>query len=335
MRNLKTFCLLSSVTIFFFLVLSGCARSEALNHGVKGHEYYEAGQFSEAITEFTKAIELDSYSEAGYLGRANAYYQLGQWEKAIEDFERLLEIYPKTHSVGSNYVKRGIAYYQLGKFEEAIIDLDKAIETELETPSELHEAILTEAYKHRGHAYLELGHNDQARQDFEAMLTLDPNYPEADDLKKLVELLSTPNLPSALCFWFADTQVLRAERISGLTKFISFFQTRAAEDLASLEQADLDELTVILEEYIPYERDFINKWEELGSIRGGEIFWGKELEAEKKKLSAFEKMLDGIADASDTLFNAGRDEVLQAIQIGRESEAAMIEIRAKCVDETN
>ena len=330
---MKISWLLSSITIFFLLALQGCAQSQALAHGVKGHEYYEAGQFSEAVTEFTKAIELDSYSIAGYLGRANAYNNLGQWEKAIEDFDRLLEIDPNIQSVANIYVNRGFSYASLGQWEEAIKDFDKAIETELETPSESHEAILIAAYKYRGHVNLELGHNDRARQDYEAMLTLDPNDPEADDIKKMVELLSTPNLPSALCFWFADTQVLRATRISGLTKFMSFFQTRVVEDLASMDQADLDELTEALDEYSPYERDFINKWEELGSVRGGEIFWGKELEAEKQKLSAFEKMSDGARSVDDTLFFEGRDELMQAIQIGRESEAAMIEIHDKCVDE--
>jgi tetratricopeptide (TPR) repeat protein len=237
------------------------------------------------------------------------------------------------------FISRGNAYNRIKQWEKAIDDFDHAIELELETPSESHQEVLIAAYKGRGHANGALGNNKQARQDYETILVLDPNDPEADDIEKILDLLkpqtteSTPRGPSALCSWFAETQILRATRISGATKFLSFFQTRAAADLASLDLADLDELVEALDDYIPHERDFVEQWEGLGSIRGGEGFWEKELEAEKQKLGAFEKMRDGAKAADEVLLLKGRDEFVQATQSSRESEAVMIEIHDKCVDE--
>ena len=60
----------------------------------RGVEAGQRGQYSEAIEDFTKAIELKpDYAEAYYL-RGLAYHRQGEYEHAIEDFTKAIELKP-------------------------------------------------------------------------------------------------------------------------------------------------------------------------------------------------------------------------------------------------
>jgi len=91
----------------------------------RGVAYYDLGQYTQAISDYTKAIEVNpKYAEA-YNNRGNAYTNLGQLNQAISDYNSAIELNPKLAVV---YLNRGFAYACLGKFEEAEKDLLKAIE---------------------------------------------------------------------------------------------------------------------------------------------------------------------------------------------------------------
>jgi len=95
----------------------------AQSHVMRGVEYRLNSNFNAAITEFTRAIELDSKNEDACAFRGGAYGALGEWEKALADFTHAVALNQKD----ANYVSRGIAYFMIDKFKEARSDLETAL----------------------------------------------------------------------------------------------------------------------------------------------------------------------------------------------------------------
>ena len=90
----------------------------------RGTTYSERGDFSEAILDLTKAIELDSIDMEAYVNRANAYSQLGQCDAAIRDYNKAIQLL--TPTLAYAYNGRGAAYRKTGRTEEATDDFELA-----------------------------------------------------------------------------------------------------------------------------------------------------------------------------------------------------------------
>ena len=52
------------------------------------------GDFSDAIEDYTKAIELDPDYADAYNNRGYAYYLLEQYGKALNDYDKAIELDP-------------------------------------------------------------------------------------------------------------------------------------------------------------------------------------------------------------------------------------------------
>lgn len=91
----------------------------------QGNEHFKGGNPDQAITDYTKALELNPKFASAYNNRGAAYAQKGQFDKAITDYTRALEINPK---YAEAYNNRGAAYRQKGKYDQAITDLNQALE---------------------------------------------------------------------------------------------------------------------------------------------------------------------------------------------------------------
>ena len=120
----------------------------------QGSQYLERGQHNQAITSFTKAIELNpEYAEA-YNDRGFAYLQKGQFDQAISDYTKAIELNPRSAEA---YYNRGLAYGQdKGHYDQAISDYTKAVEL---NPR------FAEAYNNRGVACYFKGEYDKAWDD--------------------------------------------------------------------------------------------------------------------------------------------------------------------------
>src|SRR4030042_4445107 len=90
----------------------------------RGRVYLERGNYNQAITEYTKIIELDSKNKLAYAQRANANYGIGDFEKVITDCDKALSIDP---DIVLALLLRGNAYTCIGKYEEALNDINHAI----------------------------------------------------------------------------------------------------------------------------------------------------------------------------------------------------------------
>jgi len=88
-----------------------------------GEDFYKAGNFKDAISQFSSAIELNpNYNEAYYM-RGVSYEMIKDFQKASEDFKRAIVFDPKNEEL---FYHLGKAYYELKQYNEALPALNKA-----------------------------------------------------------------------------------------------------------------------------------------------------------------------------------------------------------------
>jgi tetratricopeptide (TPR) repeat protein len=86
--------------------------------------YLSDGQYDLAISECTRAIQLDPSLYIAYINRASAYGLKGQYELVISDCSAAIQLEPELPLA---YLSRGMAYRSLDKRAEALKDLEKLI----------------------------------------------------------------------------------------------------------------------------------------------------------------------------------------------------------------
>jgi hypothetical protein len=77
----------------------------------------------QAISDFTKALEIDPRDDDTYINRGLTYAEKGHYEQAISDYTKALEINPRYAKV---YIMRGRAYYFQREYEKSWKDVEKA-----------------------------------------------------------------------------------------------------------------------------------------------------------------------------------------------------------------
>ena len=179
------------------------------------------GDAVRAVDDLSKAIAIDQSLLDSYYGRGLAYYEMGEqfYEDALADILHVYELRPddpeSSRSVcwlmtaarqaesaipycddavrkgaeGSRFT-RGTAYLHLtgaDAMSKAVADFNEAIRAD---PTDV------KAYMNRGRAYFKLGpsHYDQALNDFQRILTIDPQHTGA--LNNLCWHLSLTNRPA-------------------------------------------------------------------------------------------------------------------------------------------
>ncbi len=134
-------------------------------HYYRGIAYAKKGQYEEAISDYNKALEINPRYALAYYGRGLVYNEYkGQYDRAISDYSKALEINPRFNWA---YVGRGIAYAKKGQDDEGISDFSKALEI---NPRDVW------AYNNRGAAYNKKGQYDEAISDYNKALEINPRY---------------------------------------------------------------------------------------------------------------------------------------------------------------
>jgi tetratricopeptide (TPR) repeat protein len=171
--------LLGGIAIGLVLVLAGgsmgCASGPHTAKQKKAQKWVERGlashdksEYDQAITYYTRAIELNPQDSVAYYHRGNSYYAGGMNDRyrryglAIADYNEAIRLNPQNANV---YWKRGRAYAGIEKYDLAIADYTQAIQL---NPGE------TELYKDRGDSYLNKKDYSQAMADYELALQISP-----------------------------------------------------------------------------------------------------------------------------------------------------------------
>jgi len=83
-------------------------------------------KYQDAISSYTKAIELFPHSAIYYSNRAASYSHVGEHAKAVDDCNNAIKIDP---NYAKAYSRLGLAYFSLGKYKEAVqLGYKKALE---------------------------------------------------------------------------------------------------------------------------------------------------------------------------------------------------------------
>ena len=117
-----------------------------------------------ALADFNKAIELAPNMSYGYSSRGNFYeYDLKDFSKALEDYTRAIELERRENFLPIYYNSRGSVYQKLNMYDKAIEDYTRAI-SQMES-AEQKNSLLAWVYRSRGECYKALGDNSQAQSD--------------------------------------------------------------------------------------------------------------------------------------------------------------------------
>ena len=88
-----------------------------------GSKAGQRGQYSEALQDFNKAINLKPDYADAYFFRSHAYITQGRHDEAIQDLDKVIELSPNDANA---YFLRGHDYILQGMYNEAIQDFNQA-----------------------------------------------------------------------------------------------------------------------------------------------------------------------------------------------------------------
>ena len=142
-------------------------KMQAKEYQRQGDEAFEAEAYEEAVSCYSKAMEIQPEKERLYYMRGFAYLRWGKYVAAIGDYNRALELKPVS---AASYNNRGYAYKSLGQLEAAVSDLNQAI---MLSPG------FANPYKHLGAYWRERGNLQNAEICLTKAIELNRKYKEA------------------------------------------------------------------------------------------------------------------------------------------------------------
>jgi tetratricopeptide (TPR) repeat protein len=132
-----------------------------------GKDYFNDGDYEQAIIYHTCAIEFDSDSVVTYIDRALSFYELEEYELALEDLKYAIELDP---DYSPSYSERANIYFLIQEYELAIADYNRYLELRPNNPI---------TYTNRGLNYESLGEYELALADYDKAIELDPTLVRA------------------------------------------------------------------------------------------------------------------------------------------------------------
>jgi len=158
----------------------------------KGNAEYAKQNWKEAVSCYTKAIELDTTSNpALYTNRAAAYAGLKDWEKSFQDATKAIEL---KEDWTKGHFRRGIALVELKRYPEAVKAFRRA--QELDPNNEDLRAKLKEAER------LEVKHKPKINADGSPLSPAQLAKEEGNDffrLGKIPEAITAYTRALGLC----------------------------------------------------------------------------------------------------------------------------------------
>ena len=97
------------------------------NHFIYNHRglvYFTLSEYDKAISDFSKAINIEPRDTRVYTNRGLTYRMLKRYDDSLKDFNKSLELNPLWPDT---FYGRSLTYYDLGDIQHALEDCDKAI----------------------------------------------------------------------------------------------------------------------------------------------------------------------------------------------------------------
>jgi tetratricopeptide (TPR) repeat protein len=143
--------------------LSAINPAQSMDFYTIGLAYLCKRDYDHAITDFSKAIDLDPKFAVAYDSRGFVYANHKKdYDRAIVDLDKAIELDPK---FANAYTHRGLAHAGKKNYDRAFADHNRAIELDPKS---------TSAYNNRGLAYAGKRDYDDAITDYSKAIDLDP-----------------------------------------------------------------------------------------------------------------------------------------------------------------
>ena len=144
---------------------------------VMAQAYYRAGDLKNAITSLEAVTAADPSNTTSALLLANLYLENGQLDAGKSEIEKL----PASAVTDPNtYLNLGILFLNKKNPADAVTYFSKAIAMDPKG---------VDGYYYRGLAKAQLNKTAEARADFEQVIALAPDAPEAKDSRAMIEAL--------------------------------------------------------------------------------------------------------------------------------------------------
>ena len=153
--------------LLIVVVLVGCPTAEEIKLLNQGIKHFDKRQYDKAISDFTKAIELNPKSAEAYYRRGIAYVDKANVDKALSDLNKAIELNPEYPEA---YCGRGFAYTL-----KAVSEWRKGAKIKKIDPKS------ADSYYRSKDAYF-----DNALSDLNKALELNPEYSEAYDFRVII-----------------------------------------------------------------------------------------------------------------------------------------------------
>lgn len=191
----------------------------ALNLVEKANQLFNESKYDEAITLLMQFLEKNPNVYQASLSIGDCYREKGEVDKALEEYNKVLEQAKKDEIMGKEITAKALAgigecYLKREDFETAQNYFKKSIESYPENEilaynvgeiyfsnQKIDEAIhyfelstrikpaWSSPYLKLGYAYLNKGDFEKAEQNLDKFLELDPESPEAPNVKNIIEYL--------------------------------------------------------------------------------------------------------------------------------------------------
>jgi protein O-mannosyl-transferase len=133
----------------------------------RGFSYLQTKQYSEALADFSKAIEINPLDANAWMGRGTLHTRTGNQDQAIVNLNRAIEIDPR---YAEAYAKRCFVRMMKSDPPSALSDCEKAVALDPR-----HRDALT----NRGVVYAALGRTSEAMESYRRALEVDATNPDA------------------------------------------------------------------------------------------------------------------------------------------------------------
>jgi tetratricopeptide (TPR) repeat protein len=155
----------------------------------KGKDLFENLKFNSAIIPLSNSIKIDSSYAEAYNLRGVCYLNLKQYSEALEDFNKALEIYLNKYkllklsskgnseevqlnqSISNSYFNRALVYQEIEEMQKALNDYNFVIDNDKCNKI---------ANLNRGYIYNELGKTDSAIKCFKSVISIDSTNKDAN-----------------------------------------------------------------------------------------------------------------------------------------------------------
>jgi tetratricopeptide (TPR) repeat protein len=96
LHNFRLMLLIIIIPILFSCATTQQKQGESRDAGFyinRGNDYFDKGQYDQAISDFNKALEINPNLALAYYIRGMSYYYKKEYDKAGDDFKKLLSLY--------------------------------------------------------------------------------------------------------------------------------------------------------------------------------------------------------------------------------------------------